>query len=102
MIDAEASKKPMLSLVGIRREKGVDQKLSHLPLPILDSITDTLRAEYGLVMTSCIRSWYHRYQEEKKMLIGHLEKSFNDLLDIKSVIGIKTKDGRRENYVGTI
>ena len=43
-------------------------------------------------MTSWIRAWYHRYQEEKKILRGHLETSFNDLLNIKGVIGRETKD----------
>ena len=36
------------------------------------------------------------------MLRGHLEKSFNNLLDIKAVIGIETKDREKEDYVGTI
>ena len=35
-------------------------------------------------------------------MIGHLKTSFNNLLDIKSVIGIETKDVEIEDYVGTI
>ena len=31
-----------------------------------------------------------------------MEKSFNDLLGIKAVIGMETKDVEREDYVGTI
>ena len=51
-------------------------------------------------MTIWFRAWYHRYQEEKKRLRGHLETNFNDLLDIKAVIVKDTK--YRDNYVGTM
>ena len=36
------------------------------------------------------------------MLRGHMEKIFDYLLDIKAVVGIETKDGEREDYVGTV
>ena len=53
-------------------------------------------------MTSWIRAWYHRYQEEKKILRGHLETSFNNLLNIKAVSSKDTKDGEREDYSKTV
>ena len=102
VIEAEARKNPMLSPEGIRREKSEAQKPSHQTFTLVDPIPDYLRADDGLVMTSCLRAWYHRYQEEKKMLRGHMEKIFDYLLDIKAVVGIETKDGEREDYVGTV
>ena len=99
MIESEASNNPILYPEGIRRAKGEDQKPPHQPLPLVDTIPESLREEDGLVMTSWIRAWYHRYQEYKKILRGHLETRFNDLLDIKEVIDKEIKDG--EDYVGT-
>ena len=88
----------MLSTEGIRRVKGEYQKPLYQPLSLVDPIPENIRTEYGLVMTSCLRYLYHRYQEEKNMLIGRLETSFNNLLYIKSVICKETKDG--EDYCG--
>ena len=86
VIEAEASDNPLLSPEGMRRAKGVDKKPSHQPLPLVDPIPDNLGAEYGLGMTSCLIAWYHRDQEEKKMLRGYLERTFNNLLDIKEAV----------------
>ena len=36
------------------------------------------------------------------MLRGNLDTSFNDLLNIKAVIARETRDGERQDYVGTI
>ena len=67
---------------------------------MVEPITDYLRAEDGLVTTIWIRYWYHMDQEYKKSLRGNLETTFNDLLDINSVIRKETKD--REDYVETM
>ena len=87
MIEKEARNNPMLSPEGIRRAKGEVLTPSSYTLTLVDPIPEDLRAEDGQVMTSWIRYWYHRDQEEKKMLRGHLETSFNHLLDIRAVIG---------------
>ena len=77
----------MLSLEGIIRAKGGDQKPYHQPLPLVAPIPEYLRAEYGLLMTSWLITWYHRDQEEKKSMRVHIETIFNNLLDIKAFIG---------------
>ena len=87
MIEKEARNNPMLSPEGIRRAKGEVLTPLSYTLTLVEPIPEDLRAEDGQVMNSWIRYWYHRDQEEKKMLRGHLETSFNHLLDIRAVIG---------------
>ena len=65
---------------------------------MVEPITDDLRREDGLAMTSWLRAWYYRYKENKKRMRGNLETNFNDLLEIKAVIGKYTMYGK--DYVG--
>ena len=67
---------------------------------MVEPVPENLRAEDGLSMTIWLRFWYHRDQVEKEILRGHLETTFNDLLDNNALIGKETKD--REDYVGTM
>ena len=53
-------------------------------------------------MTSWLRDWYHRDQDEKKMLRVNLEIILINLLNTKAVIGRETKDSEREDYVGKV
>ena len=92
MIEAKAIKNPMLSPEGVRRAKVGDKKPLHQPQPLVEPIPDNLWAEDVIVITSWIRAWYHMDKEEKKMLRDNLETSFNDLLNIKALIGRETKD----------
>ena len=77
----------MMSLEGVIRENKEYKKPSHQPLPLVEPNTENPRADDGLVITSWIRAWSHRDQEERKMLRGHMETSFNNLLNIKAIIG---------------
>ena len=63
VIEAEASKNPTLCPEGMKREKVEDQKPAHQPLILVETIPENIRVEDGLVMTSCIRAWYHMYEE---------------------------------------
>ena len=72
VIKTEAKENSILSPEGMIREKGGYQKPSHQPLPLVNTITENLREEDGLVMTSWIRAWYHKYQEERNILRSHL------------------------------
>ena len=93
VIEAKAINNPMLSPEGVRRAKVGDKKPLHQPEPLVEPITDNLWAEDGIVITSWVRAWYHRDQEERRMLRDNMETSFNDLLNINALIGRETKDG---------
>ena len=59
------------------------------------------RAEDGKYMASCLIAWYNMYQEENKIMRGHLEISFNDILHIRMMIGRYNKEGEIDDYVRT-
>ena len=58
---------------------------------MVESITDDIREEDGIAMTSWIIDWYRKDQEGKKRLRGNMETTFNYLLDIQEVMGKNTK-----------
>ena len=56
VIKVEASKNPMLSPEGMKREKVEDKKPVHQPLLLVYPIPDNLSAEDVPAMHSCIRT----------------------------------------------
>ena len=95
VIESEASKNPILSPERIRRANGEYLKPSHQHLPLVENTPENIRAEDGTVMTIWLRAWYNRDQDDKRIMRGHLETSFNDLLNNKAEIGRENKDGER-------
>ena len=46
--------------------------------------------------------WQYRDQEEKNLLRGEQQTIFNDIMELRSVIGKQEKEITRDDYVGTI
>ena len=86
----------------IKRDKGGALKPPDQKLPLAEPIPEDFMDEEVQVMEICTNYWYHRYQEEKNMLRGYQETSFNYIMDIRSGIVRELKEGTREDYVGPI
>ena len=102
IVEAKARNNPMLSPEVINKANGESLKPPYNTVNMAEHIPEDFIAKGGQVMDIWIKAWYHRYKEEKKMLRGNQETSFNYIMDIRASIERDLKEGKIEYYVVNI